>query len=521
MRSHFLLLALCLVSSLQAEATIRVSVSEWSTLNPLLIAQNTDNEALDLIFDRLVTIDAKGNYIPELLESWTILKGGREVVLKLRPGLTWQDGHPIEAEDVVFTWKALRLPRVRLIGDTVAGVTSLDSLTAEGPLTIRVRLKRPRGTLLFDLYNFIPVPRHLYQVGTKPADTPVNFLPVGSGPYRVVGKATTTRVLLEKWKGYKGVHPGQAPSFELWDTSEEKAILSDFREERVHYSRVPPLLYYLVRKGAQGTGLVQAISVPQAAFQAYYLNCDPKRSLLGDVAIRQALAELVPWQHFARARRFFPSQLATSFWPPQSWAHDPDPRPLPQVERAAAMLEAAGWKPGLDGIRQDAKGRRLILVAYQVPPPTGPNNAALLAIQAAWVGMRIEVRNIPFSTVVDKAMKHDGDLWAYGWSLALDPDVDSPLFTREGYLTKANVSSYLNPEMDHLFDEGRHTLDPKARQGIYHQISELIDRDRPIIPINYIQVRLLVHHRLHGVVFNSLGQSFGFWPGRRGWVLMP
>ncbi len=521
MRWHPLLLALSLVSCLQAGETIRVGVKEWTTLNPLLIAQSTDNEALDLVFDRLVTIDAKGDYLPELLESWTILKGGREVVLKLRPGMTWQDGHPIEAEDVVFTWKSLRLPRVRILGDTVAGVTSFDSLTAEGPLTVRIRLKRPRGNLLFDLYNFIPVPRHLYQVGTKPADAPINFLPVGSGPYRVIDKATKSRVVLEKWKGYRGVHPGQAAAFELWDTSEEKALLSDFQDERVHYSSVPALQYYLVRKGAQGRGLVQAVSVPQAAFQAYYLNCDPKRSLLGDVAIRQALAELVPWQRFSRARRFFPDQLATSFWPPQSWAHDPDPRPLPQMERASVLLEAAGWKSGPEGIRQDAKGRRLILVAYQVPPPVGPNTAALLAIQAARVGIRIEVRNAPFSTVVDKSVNHDGDLWAYGWSLALDPDVDSPLFTREGYLTKANVSSYLNPEMDRLFDEGRHTLDPDARKGIYLRISELIDRDRPIIPINYIQTRMLVHRRLHGVVFNSLGQNFGFWPGRRGWVLVP
>ena len=151
------------------------------------------------------------------MESWTLLKGGREVVLKLRPGLSWQDGSPIQAEDVVFTWKALRLPRVRQVGDTVAGVTSLDSLVAEGPLTVRIHLKRPRGTLLSDLYNFVPVPRHHYQVGPNPLNDRVNFAPVGSGPYRVVGQATTRRLVLERWGGYRGVHPGVAPGFELLD----------------------------------------------------------------------------------------------------------------------------------------------------------------------------------------------------------------------------------------------------------------------------------------------------------------
>jgi peptide/nickel transport system substrate-binding protein len=521
MRWPTFLLALSLSSALSAGEAVRVSVNEWTTLNPLLVSQNTDAEAVDLLFDRLVTIDARGEFIPELLESWTILKGGREVILRLRPGLTWQDGRPIEAEDLVFTWKALRLPRVRQIADTVAGVASLDSLTAEGPLTVRIRLNRPRGTLLSDLYNFIPVPRHLYQVGAKPTEAPINFLPVGSGPYRVVGQATTKRVILERWAGYRGIHPGSAPSFELWDASGASAILKEFQEERLHYAPVPALRYYLVRKGAQGAGLVQAMSVPQAAFQAYFLNCDPKLSLLGDVAVRKAIAELVPWQHLARGQRFLPSQLATCFWPPSSWAYDPDPRSLPQVSRAVAILDAAGWKPGPDGVRQDAKGRRLILAAYQPPPPTRPSNAELLVTQAAGVGIRIQLQTLSFQAVTEKASNHEGDIWAFGWALSLDPDVDSPLFTHEGYRTKANMSGYLNPEIDRLFDEGRHTLDQAARQQIYRRISKIIDRDAPVVPIHYIQTRVLVHRRLRGVAFNTLGQSFGFWPGRRGWTLGP
>ncbi|MDR3683304.1 MAG: ABC transporter substrate-binding protein [Geothrix sp.] len=514
-----LLLAFGLVSTLLAGDTIRVSVNEWTTLNPLLIMQNSDAEAVDLVFDRLVTLNARGEFIPELLESWTVLQGGREVVLKLRPGLVWQDGHPIEAEDVVFTWKALRLPQVRRVADTVAGVASLDSLTAEGPLTVRIRLKRPRGTLLSDLYNLIPVPRHLYEVGARPAEAPINFHPVGSGPYRVVGRATTKWVQLERWDGYRGIHPGLAPAFELWDASNEQDVLPDFRAERLHYSVVSALRYYLVRKGAQGRGLVQAMVVPQASLRAYFLNCDSKHSLLGDRTLRQALYELLPWQSLARAERFFPRRLATSFWPPESWAHDPEPRPLPQVERAAAILEAAGWRLGPDGVRQDGRGRRLVLVAYEAPAPIKPSNGVLLAAQAARVGIRIEVRTLPLKAVAEKASNHEGDLWAIGWALALDPDVDSPLFTLEGYRTKANLSGYLNPEMDRLFEEGRHTLDMGARQQIYRRISRIIDRDVPVIPISYMQTRVLVHRRLRGVAFSPLGQSFGFWPGRRGWTL--
>jgi peptide/nickel transport system substrate-binding protein len=497
---------------------IRVAVDEWSTLNPLLQSRDTDGEAVDLLFDRLVTMDAKGHFLPELLQGWTVLKGGREVVLDLRPGLTWHDGSPIEAEDIVFTWRALRMPQVRAISDIV-GVASMDSLQAEGPLRVRIRLKRPRGALLSDLYNFIPVPRRHYQVGPRPLDAPINLKPIGSGPYRLQGVATSTHMKLERWDGYRGVHPGKWPVLEFKDSSAEtsgaRAILAD----RFHYISIGGFSYYLVKKGVLGAGRVRAHSVPQAGFGAFFLNCDAKRSLLGDVRLRQALGELIPWEDYARAGRFIPSRLATSFWPPENWAHDATPRPLPQARRAEEILEAAGWRRGADGIRRDGQGRLLSLVAYEPTAPNARSVVGLMAAKAAAVGIRIVVKPVSFQTVMSKAADHEGDIWAFGWVTTLDPDVDSPLFTRDGYSTRANVSSYLNPEVDRLFEEGRYTLDREARRKIYLKISEIIWRDKPVLPLTYQVTRILSDIRVQGVGFNTLGQSFGYWPGRRGWTL--
>lgn len=519
MRWRSLFLTFCLFCGLAAAEPIRVAVGEWTTLNPLLMSRDTDGEVTDLLFDRLVTMDARGAFIPSLLKDWQVLNGGREVVLNLRPGMAWHDGAPIESEDLVFTWNALRLPRVRAIADTVGGVATMDSLVAEGPLRVRIRLARPRGTLLSDLYNFIPVPRRHYQAGAAPLLDAVNFQPVGSGPYRIIGQATTRFLRVERWEGYGGVHPGHWPAFEFSDATGEKAMFQAVLDGRYHYGAARLLPHYLVRKGVLGQGRLRALSIPQAAFGAFFLNCDPRRSLLGDLALRQALAELVPWEEFARARRFFPNRLASSFWPPENWAHDPTPRPLPQSSRAESILESAGWRMGPDGLRHDAKGRALILVAYDLDTTPAPTTTQLLAAKAAKLGLRIDIRRVSFETIAKKSANHDGDLWSYGWATALDPDVDAPLFTRDGYRTKANVSGYLNPEVDRLFDEGRYTLDPIVRRRIYLKLSEIIWRDKPLIPLNYYLARILVDRRLQGVSFNPLGQAYGFWPGRRGWAL--
>ncbi len=512
----FLLSALV---ALGATTPIRVGVSGWTTLNPLLLSRDTDEEAVDLLFDRLVTIDAQGHFIPELLQSWEVLDGGREVLLHLRPGMTWQDGSPIQAADLVFTWKMLRLPQVRAINDTVPGIRSMDSLTAEGPLTVRIRLARPRGTLMSDLYNFIPVPRKYYAMGPHPASQPVNFAPVGSGPYRVAGTATRQEVRLERWDGYRGPHPGRWPAFDLVNTDPIKDTRPLLMDGRLHICLVGPLTQYLVRHGAIAGGRLKAYAAPQAAFNAFFLNCDPRRSILGDVRLRQALAEMVPWEELSRGRELFGTRLATSFWSPESWAYDPTPRPLPKLARAAALLDEAGWHLGTDGLRHDARGRILDLVAYE-ESDAGPRSIThMLVARAAKIGVRIEIRPVSFDALGAIAARHEGDLWSYGWTEGLDPNDDSPLFTREGLASGANVSGYVNPEVDHLFDEGQHTLDPEARKRIYLRIAGIIWRDRPVIPLTYNLSRYVANAALQGVGFNPLGQFFAYWPGMRGWTL--
>ena len=194
---------------------------------------------------------------------------------------------------------------------------------------------------------------------------------------------------------------------------------------------------------------------------------------------------------------------------------------MPLVDTASRMLDAAGWFLGPDGLRRDAKGRPLALVAYERPTLLKPSEGELLVLQAARVGIHIDLQTLPVQSVIGKAARHEGDLWVFGWTLSLDPDADSALFTREGYRTGANLSSYLNPEVDRLFEEGRHALDPAARSKVYLRISRIIFRDKPVIPVAYNQARVLAHQRLQGVTFNRLGQDYGFWPGRRGWTLTP
>ncbi len=520
MRWCCLLFTLFLGSGLGAGEPIRVAVDKsLLSLNPLLLAREVEAQVVDLVFDRLVAVDERGVFVPQLLESWEISPSGRDILLKLRPGLRWQDGSPLEAEDLVATWRLLSLPQVRKVYDLV-GVRTLDSLVAEGPLHLRIRLKEPRASLLSDLHDFQPVPRRLYTLGVNPLQHPLNFSPIGSGPYRVLPGATGQEIRLERWAGYAGPHPGRWEGFLFrLQAADPGEHARQFLAHTYHAGELDWFHHYLLRRGAFGDGTLVAQSAPQGAYDVYWFNCNPRRSLLGDVRLRRALSEALPWEFLMTQRHLRIARLASSLWPPGSWASEARVETIPSADRARLLLEDAGWAPGPDGVCRDAQGRPLKLVMYCRREFGQRDSAQAFRDAARKFGIQIELRRSSFDDIQVKSSKGEGDIWDYAWSTSLDPDSESPLFTTEGIKGGTNVTGYQNPEVDALFEQGRHELDPQRRQAVYRQINSLIQRDHPLLQLTYVVSYLALDHRLRGVGFSALGQTYGFVPGRRGWWL--
>ena len=514
------LFASCLVVLLRAAVPITIALDKpVLSLDPLLLAREVEVQVADLVFDRLVTIDEHGNYLPQMLESWTISKDGRDILLKLRPGLTWQDGSPVEAADVVATWRMLSLPQVRKVFD-LQGVRTFDSVVAEGPLTVRIHLKQARATILADLYNFQPVPRKLYRLGADPLKDPLNYAPVGSGPYRVLPGANAQEIRLERWPGYKGPNPGVWDQFRFRvQPTDQAEYLRQIKAGDYQFADLDWFHHYLLRKGALGTPNLVPLSVPTASYDTFWLNCDGRRSLLGDRRIRRALAELVPMDFLLAQRRLHPSRLATCLWSPLSWAYEAVPQTLPRLEKAEALLDQAGWHPGPDGVRRDAQGRPLRLVMVAAHGFSKLDAAAAFADQARKAGIDLDLQRVGINEILARAAKGEGDIWAYAWNTSLDPDAEAPLFTREGIVGGTNVTHYENPEVDRLFAQARHEMDPIRRRTLYRRINTLVQGDFPLLQLTYGVAYLAVDRRLKGVAFDPLGQSYGYVPGRRGWTL--
>ena len=514
------LLSLGLTGLLWAGPPISVALDKpVLSLNPLLLAREVEVQVVDLVFDRLVALDDHGAFIPQMLESWEISGDGRDILLKLRPGQVWQDGRAIEAEDLVATWRMLSLPQVRKIYDLV-GVRTLDSLVAEGPLRVRIRLKKPRASLLADLYNFQPLPRHAYDLRGDPLLHRLNYTPIGSGPYAVLPGAHAGEIRLQRWSGYLGPHPGRWESFRFRLQAQDPTEYGrQLKAREYHFGQVDWFRHYLLRRGAFGDGNLLAQSTPAASFGTFWFNCNAKLSPLGDVRLRVALAEALPWAFLQTQRKLRAEEVASCLWPPQSWVHEHGVVPLPTLERAATLLEEAGWRPGSDGIRRDSAGRPLRLVFYSTHSYARRDPAQVFCEGLRKIGVDADLRRTSFDEVLSQAAKGEGDIWDYAWTTGLDPDNESPLFTSEGIKGGTNVMGYQNAEVDRLFDEGRHEMDPAKRRSLYTRINDRIQQEHPMLQLTYGVAYLALDRRLRGVGFNPLGQTYGYVPGRRGWWL--
>ncbi len=279
--------------------TLYVSGAAWgppTDWNPFITWSKANTSGtVGLIYETLYFYDPiNDELIPWLAESgdW---RSDTVFVVKLRDGITWQDGTPLTAEDVVFTFELGRKyaeiwfsPR----WDYLASVTAVD------PLTVEFSFK---GTVLYqefqsDLYNVAIVPEHIWAGRSREDITSgANGQPVGSGAYRYLTHAQDRNVYVrnEDWWGTKLLGLKPAPKFivEILFSSNNVALGSLLKGELDLSNNFLPGIGTLTALGYVKTYLPQPPYMLSANTAVLFLNTTKKP--LDDPAFRKALAHAI------------------------------------------------------------------------------------------------------------------------------------------------------------------------------------------------------------------------------------
>mgnify|MGYP003651610410 FL=1 len=436
------------------------------TLDPRLTRDTTASRTADLIYAGLVHITPTLEPVPDLAESWEN-PDPQTFIFKLRPDLTFSDGSPLTAEDVVFTYSSMI--DADFNAPARALYTPITAVEAVDPLTVKFTLSAPYAPLLSYLDIGI-VSKALVEGGADLATSPV-----GAGPMKLVSWNRGSEIVLEAndsyWRGAPeienvtiriiGDNSARAQAFEAGDLDVIQSPLSPQDIER------------LAADDRFGNVITAGLGVN-------YLNFNTKDPLLSDPKMRQAFAMLVDQDTIVNDIYQGVDQVTHSIILPSSWAYsDTISQPTFDIEGAVALFGEMGWTDSNgDGVLdKDGADLAITLATHSEDPNRVQTIEYLQAIfESAGVKATAQISDWPsFSTnYVQKSMHQIALL---GWLNIVDPD--RLMFAQLTTGGSTNWGGYSNPEVDTLLQAGRSTLDQAERAQNYQAAATILAEELP------------------------------------------
>jgi peptide/nickel transport system substrate-binding protein len=489
-------------------------------LNPHFAVGAKDAEGARIFYEPLAAWDPDGNLVPVLaaeipdIENGGVAVDGMSVTWKLKKGVEWHDGRPFTADDVVFNWEYASDPATAAttIGDyRDAKVEKID------PLTVRVRFEKPTPFWagLFVAAGGMIIPKHLFEPykGANSRDAPANLKPVGTGPYRFVEFKPGDLIRGERNPAY---HTANRPYFDTIEmkgggdaVSAARAVIQTGEYDYAWNMQVEDEILVRLENAGNARGraeivLSRAMEHIQINFADPWTEVDGERSspktkhpFLSDPAVRQALRLLVD-RASVEKHIYGRTGVATGNFlnNPERFASKNTKWEF-SVDKANQLLEEAGWKRGLDGVR--AKDDKKLKFVFQTAINAPRQKTQAIVKQACQkAGIDIELKSVTpsvyFSSDVanpDTARKFYSDIQMYTIGSPSVPDpgrfmqqfVSWEIASKDNKWQGSNPTRWRNEEYDKIYRAAQGELDPVKRAALFIKMNDMVVEDVAVIPV--------------------------------------
>ena len=457
-------------------------------LNPHFATGTKDQDGSRLFYEPLAGWDADGNLravlaaeIPSI-ENGAVAKDGLSVTWKLKQGVKWHDGKPFTADDVVFNWEYAKDPAT---ATTTIGTYKDITVAKLDDYTIKITFSKPTpfwANAFVGNWGMI-IPKHLFAdyTGAKSREAPTNLKPVGTGPYKFKDFKPGDLVTGDINPNYHMENRPYFDSFEMKGggdaVSAARAVLQTGEYDFAWNLQVEEEVMTRMEKGGKGkatvidTGNIEHIQIqfcdPWKEVDGERASLKSKHPILSEDAVRQALSLLVDRASVEKFIYGRTGPATSNFLNNPEKVRSKNTKYEFNIEKAADILEKAGWKKGSDGIREK-DGKKLKLV-YQtsINQPRQKNQAIVKqAAQKAGIDMELKavVSSVFFSSDVanpDTYPHFFCDLQMFTTTMTQpDPEVFMNQFcsweasTKENKYQGRNTTRWQNKEYDDIYDAG-------------------------------------------------------------------
>ncbi len=419
---------------------------------------------LNQITDKLTYQNPKTLAIePWLAESWQVNDNATEYTFKLRPGVTFSDGTPVDATAVAKNFDTYGLGNKALKQPISEVVNNYDHSEVIDPLTVRFYFKKPspgflQGTSVIGsgIVSLSTLALPFEQLGDAKKI-------IGSGPFVVsaetIGKSLDLKAREDyKWGPTKLEHQGRAylDGIKYIVTGEDSVRIGALLAGQADFIRQIQA-YDEEQVEAQGF----QIYAPGTRGVNNSIVFRPDNPLVADLKVRKALSLAVNRDEIIATIFSKNYPKATSILASTAIGYVPETDKLQyDPEKAKALLDEAGFKPGADGIREK-DGKKLILTAYEsLPQPQSRATLQLIAQQWAKIGVKFNVLAGDAGSKVIDELDPEKTAVAVAMVGRADPDVVKSQYypTLRNLLlqkggTSDKVKTFLDGKLNAILDE--------------------------------------------------------------------
>jgi len=459
-------------------------VQEPDNLNPFIGIQGTDYMLWHMNYDFLVGFDAKTlEPRPELATKWEVSPDGKVWTFTIRSDAKWQDGPPVTASDVAFTFNYIVDNKLLNLAAYTTGIVKAVAVDATH---VQIYTSAPKANMLKMIVPILP--EHIWStVSGKAASSSYQNKPpiVGSGPFQITEWQKGKFVRLVANKDYWGGAPKvNEVIFQLYTNAD--TMTQDLKLGTIEGAIDLPTAQFKPLGSVPGitTNRATSWSFIELAMNCYDSPASKGNPVLKDPQFRQAVNWAVDrqkvvdvaYQSYATLGSSLVVPYSKYHWEPpadQAFAYDPN--------KANAILDAAGYRDvNGDGYRETKDGKKLTLRFYATTDSVPNQTAGKLIVD--WlrkVGIRLDFQVIDAGALISYEYSYaagkytaDWDLLIWYWVEDVDPNFIMDIYTPQ-QIEGWNDCGWTDPEYTKLDAQQIQTIDEAKRIPIVQQMQQI------------------------------------------------
>jgi peptide/nickel transport system substrate-binding protein len=483
-----------------AKTILRIGTTQpIDSLNPFVSQSDYSSATYQYVYPHLTEYNGKLQIVPSFAVKWETSADGLTWTFHTAPGAQWSDGKPLTAKDAAFTLNMIVKFQSGPTGQLAGWVAHMTKAEASDDNTLVVSYDKPVANVLTQIQALHILPEHVWAPLTGGDGSAIssfeNEAPIVSGgPFILVKHEKDQLALFTRNPKWWGSAQPKIDGFGFQFFANDDAMVKALTTDQIDMigEQTPPTAVDTLKKAGE-----VVLAGPGVGLKTFIINTNPDkprhRELL-DPNVREAMEYAIDRDTIVKTVWLGFATPGSTIVSPASGYHDDSIQPLPyDIEKANALLDAAGLKKGADGIRV-ANGEPM---DYEVVFPTeenGTGDRTFQLIKAGFkkIGINITQRKMDPDAATEAIEAPDGkfedyDLAMWNWVPPVEPDFLLSVMTCDQRGNNSD-SGYCNAEYDAMYQKQGTLLDDQQRRAEINKMQKWLFDARPYIVLNYPNV---------------------------------